>query len=507
MLRKYSLYFLLLFTVVACGYLLFYRLDALPLRLWDEGRRAVNALEMWTGESPLLVPTFLGEPEHWGTKPPVLIWLQALAMKVWGPSILAVRLPAAVAALLTCLFLVWFSMVRLKRKWAGIVAGLVMVTTPFFMGAHAARAGDYDAVLVLFLTVGVLGFYDFLHHKNQPMLLLAMLSLTLALWTKGVAALFFLPGIFLLCILDPNYRHAWINWKVYAAVLIPLISLVGYYFLRDHYDPGFLRLLWENELGGRFSQPLEGHRGGPMFYVSRLLFHPADQPWWICLVVAPLLYWRRPEDRSIITYLVVLIGTHLLILSLASTKLLWYAMPQVPLYCLLLGLGFQAILDELTTGKLARYRAWIAISSILFLFVWPYLRMMEQIAQTKHGPEYASSTVYGGYLPALDELPSYTVLLPSYNASAIFNIALARRRGSNVDIAYLKTPANYVDPAAKPLDKFTVGQAVVVCEMATWLYMKEQYVFSSSFEISPCKCLVVEGSLPPSPKEKTFSNE
>lgn len=491
--RQPRLLFLLLFTALACGYLLFHRLDALPLRLWDEGRRAVNALEMWAGESYLLAPSFLGEPDHWGTKPPVLIWAQALAMKAFGPTVLAVRLPAALAALATCLFLVYFSARHLKKRWAGLVAALCLVTVPFYMNGHAARSGDFDALLVLWLTVGVLYLYLFLQENNKRALLFSAAALTLALWTKGVAALFFLPGIFLLCLFVPAYRSALTNWRVYAAVLLPMASLVGYYLLREIYDPGFIQLLWENELGGRFSQPLEGHQGSPSFYLRQLFFEPTKQPWWLCLIVVPLLYWRSIAVRPLLRYLIVLITIHLLILTLASTKILWYAMPQIPFYCLLLGLGFQELLDWISVKKRTPYANWIALAGLLLFFTWPYFNMAQHVAQTQHGPEYSSTTVYGAYLPALDDLAEYTLLLPSYNPSAIFAACLAQRRGIDVDIVYLETPPARVHPGAVSASNFLSGTSVVVCEMDPWLYMDGAYRFSSSHEISPCKCLKVEG--------------
>lgn len=448
---------------------------------------------MWSGAHSFFVPHFLGEPDHWGTKPPLLVWSQALMMKLLGPSVLAVRLPAAIATLFTCLFLVYFSFSQLKRVWAGVVASLTLVTVPFFMSTHAARAGDFDAVLVLWLTIGILCFYSFLQEKNEKKLLIAAVSLTLALWTKGVAALFFLPAIFLLCILMPAYRFAWKDWRVYAAVVLPIISLIGYYFIRETYDPGFLKILWENELGGRFSQPLEGHRGGPLFYIGKLFFWPAEHPWWLCLIIVPLLYWQRKGDRPILTYLVILLSMHLLILTLASTKLLWYAMPQIPLYCLLFGLAFQAILDWIATKKRTHYKHWFALGGLILCFSWPYSNMVDFVSRTQHGPDASSITVYGGYLPALDELPNYTVLLPSYNPSAIFYTQLAEHRGIPVKIAYLDPPPDYVDPNSKPTPVFSKGTPVVVCEMATWLYMDANYHFSSAYAVSPCKCLNIEG--------------
>ena len=56
------------------------RYDAVPLQLWDESRNANNALELALsarGLSGWRAPTFGGAPDHWNTKPPLLIWLMA----------------------------------------------------------------------------------------------------------------------------------------------------------------------------------------------------------------------------------------------------------------------------------------------------------------------------------------------------------------------------------------------------------------------------------------------
>ena len=51
--------------------------------------------------SHFLVPEFEGQPDLYGTKPPMLIWAQGSAMALLGVNELAVRLPSALAALFT----------------------------------------------------------------------------------------------------------------------------------------------------------------------------------------------------------------------------------------------------------------------------------------------------------------------------------------------------------------------------------------------------------------------
>ena len=85
--------------------LLIWRYDALPLQAWDESRQAVTAYEMATGHG-WLAPTYDGVPDHYNTKPPLLVWSIAALMRMGAPLVLAVRLPVFVAALLTVV-LVW----------------------------------------------------------------------------------------------------------------------------------------------------------------------------------------------------------------------------------------------------------------------------------------------------------------------------------------------------------------------------------------------------------------
>ena len=68
---------------------IFGHLSRLPIRIWDESRLAINAYEMYR-DGGCLVTTFEGKPDHWNTKPPLLIWLQVLAMKAHGVGELAV---------------------------------------------------------------------------------------------------------------------------------------------------------------------------------------------------------------------------------------------------------------------------------------------------------------------------------------------------------------------------------------------------------------------------------
>ena len=103
---------------------LFGHLDYLPIRVWDEARLAMNAYEMLHNGN--FIVTHIGDkPEMWNTKPPLMIWLQVIFMKLLGVNEVSVRLPSAFAGLLTCLTLLLFSIKYLKKFWFGFIAVMI----------------------------------------------------------------------------------------------------------------------------------------------------------------------------------------------------------------------------------------------------------------------------------------------------------------------------------------------------------------------------------------------
>lgn len=472
---------------------LFYQLDTLPLRLWDEARRGVNALEMAAGESPLLVPTFDGEPDRWGTKPPLLVWSQAWCIQLLGPGELAVRLPAALAGLATALLLFFFARRQLGEGRIGLLAALILLTSDLYIESHGARAGDFDAVLVLWLTGSVLFFYSYLQARKSSDLYLAAVFLLLAGWTKGVAAFFFVPAMVLYALINRSHHWIWREWRLYVSVGLAGIGVLGYYFLRELYDPGFLQAVWENELGGRYLASQEGHQWGPFFYLRMLWKYELFSPWLAWLPFALLAGYHHPKFRALQGYLLGLSLWLLLVLAGSATKLTWYMLPIFPLLALMIGLGFWRGYVVLT--ERFQQPDWLPIAMALALFLAifgaPYYRIVQKVNQRQHGPDYQQVTVYRDFFRNLPANTQATVLLPSFNPHAVFYQKTSQEKGLQLDIDYLQLPALPVDATPDSLQQYPTGHQVIVCEMAPWLHMDENYSFTEVQVAPPCKLLRV----------------
>lgn len=332
----------LLLLVLLLFLLLPFRTDAVPMLVWDEARNATNALEMALGGN-WLVPLYEGLPDHWNTKPPLLIWAVAGLLRLDLPPLLALRLPSTLAAMGTIALLWLFCRQVLRDRLAAFLAGLLLLCSILYIGPHVARTGDYDTLQSFFILAYVLAFWMALRpgtpHRAGWMLACGG-AIVLAVLTKGVAGGLALPGMLAYAILRGELGNLLRDPRIWAITLGTLALCIGYYLTRELYDPGYLDAIWYNELDGRFTTALDGHAGGPFFYLWVLLrgFQPG-------LLLLPLVAFtlRRGglgmQRGSAALLCLLTAGLMLLALSLTGTKLHWYAAPLLPLLALAAALG------------------------------------------------------------------------------------------------------------------------------------------------------------------------
>lgn len=324
---------------------LFLHLDSLPLCLWDESRLAINAIEMSKSGS-YLVTHFEGKPDIWNTKPPLVIWIMAAFGTLFGFSDLIMRLPSAIAALLT-IFAVIVLVKMIFRSWLlGIFCGIILTCAPGFVGYHVARTADYDSLMTLFTTLYCLMFFVYLHLESSPKryLLLAFLFIVLATLTKGIAGLMPLIGIVVYLVLRKKMKKILMNKSIWILAAIFIIVIGGYYLGREYYNEGYLKIVYENELGGRFLTSLENHKEDTSFYLHNLVnkrfisFMPI-----LLLGIIAASTLKSCIEKECIIYLTIVSTIHLLIISYAKTKLEWYDAPLFPLLAIIAGYGLHVI--------------------------------------------------------------------------------------------------------------------------------------------------------------------
>lgn len=509
--RLLVILFISAFAVV-CYFPLFLHLDHMSVRLWDEGRRAVNALEM-AESGNYLVTSYEGQPEMWGTKPPFLLWCQVFFMKIIGYNEVAVRLPSALAALATIFMLVIFSWKVMKRPLAGFLAGLVLLTTKGYMGAHVARSGDFDALLTLWETAYLLSFFLFLSHTDLPkkrkwMYWMAAF-IALAGLTKGIAGFLFLPGLALFYVLYVlgqkeddfgfvkllKWKHAWF------AALLAFLPLILFYIIREWNNPGYFAAVMDNEMGGRFLETKDGHLK-PWYHYFEWLWKEQFQPWLLFLPLGVLAgLWQQAKQKNLSFLLLTNVLVFLSIISYSKTRILWYMAPIYPSLALLVGFGFDALVsgarqllqDNLLNPKASPTKTILLISAfVVGMFYLPYRTIIGQVYFEQHPSWDWPELKYRDFMRKTKDVMNYTIVHGKYNSNVVFYAKQFNLNGYRIRY-YPMVDFNWKKfRFGHPPLTFQTGDTLMVCEKPVFTALDSVYKYQVLRTWDSCKLLVIE---------------
>ena len=338
--------------LVALAALGLFGLGSIGLVDYDEAAYGEVARAMWTS-GDWLVPRLCGEVFF--EKPPLLYWVQALGFAVFGVGELGARIGTALAAAAMPLVLYGFAHRPLGAR-AALLAAVALATSLEFVAL--GRIAFTDMLLMLWLTVCIGALHRAFEAgpRGTGWFALACLASALAILTKGAIGVLF-PGavalvhLLLLGRLLEMLRPGWI------ALALPLVFGVGFswYLLLGLTQPGgfdFMRDLFLEHHVGRFTAPMQGHAGSPLFYVPVLLV--GMLPWspFLPLAVARAGLRLNDERARFLRLFALLSAVVFVFFSIAATKLPNYIAPALPGAALLVG--------ELFAGARARDRAFAA---------------------------------------------------------------------------------------------------------------------------------------------------
>lgn len=447
-------------AIILAASVLFYRLAALPIQVWDEARLANNALEMTqTGLS--IITTYAGLPDHWNTKPPLLIWLMSMSIRVFGPNEWGVRLPSVLAAMVTAVIVFTFCTCCLRRPFVGFLSVLFLFGTPGYIHFHGARTGNYDAMLTLWTTSYLLAGYMFLQEQTSRKtlwLFISAVGILFALFTKTVQGLIFLPALFVYAASQRRLMEVLQSPAIYIHGILILVACGGYYFAREHVDPGYFANAQANDLMGRYGTVLDGHQGGPLFYLLLLI----EYPWLvISLAIAAYQIWRgQAERRQISTFLGLVSLFYLLIISSASSKLPWYAMPLCPLSAIIMAIALEQLLEGITirAGRPKKMMRRMIVAIAILASIGVFASNAYLLNRNDAGMKVVEPDQYSFFLRSHDvqrsSLQKFVVIHPGYSnnkgdnfyiAPALFYVNALRAAGRTILIQppYAAIPADF----------------------------------------------------------------
>jgi 4-amino-4-deoxy-L-arabinose transferase-like glycosyltransferase len=339
--RRYAV----LAAAVLClaAFNLTFRLSSEIVTEWDESLYAISAWEMlqnhnWIGT------TFMGSLDYYNTKPPLNIWLIALAFKAFGPTLLALRIWSISAAWLTiAVFQRWVR--QIKGAEVALAASLVLATTFGFIYEHAGRSGNTDALFTLLVLLTVVTLWASQDHDWR------------LAWLGPIgASVFMLRGMAVLMPLMIVGAAEW--WRagrkparrrmpIATALVLFVVPVAAWVAARWRLDEWlFISRIFTYDFAARALTVIEDHPGTPFYYLNILQRNQFDWvvagslTWLLCAlpvrrIVRALSFWRAGNAATMLAASWGVIA--FLVPTLMRTKLTWYLNPFYPPFALGVG--------------------------------------------------------------------------------------------------------------------------------------------------------------------------
>jgi 4-amino-4-deoxy-L-arabinose transferase-like glycosyltransferase len=262
--------------------------------------------------------------------PPMLIWLQAISMKLFGISDFAAKLPSALCGIAILPLVYAIGRKIFKDHWTPLAGMLIMLMTPYFL-KYASHAMT-DAPFMFFCTASV---WCYLCSLDKPILMPAAGALTgFAILTRSVIG--FIPLLFIIAHLTASGRLRKSLVPLIGCVLAAMAMPAVWFGSMVKLHPGFL----SGHLGFLLSKtpPSEGSW---IRWIAGLFQYPylMAKNYWPWAILAAIGVWKyarrfsRSEKASLV--LIIWVAAVLVPLSFAGSKVLRYIMPAFPAFSLL----------------------------------------------------------------------------------------------------------------------------------------------------------------------------
>lgn len=352
------------FAVAVLGLALFnltFRLGSEFVGEWDESLYAISAWEA-VDKGSWIGTTFLGALDYYNTKPPLMVWLIALAFKAFGPNLVSLRLVPAVSAWLTVVVLQGWTK-RCFGSLVALLASLVLATTFGFVYVHSGRSAATDAPFTLVILLTVVTLWAERKRPGRRIWLGPLLAAAFLL--RGMAVL--MPLALVMTAIVSRERGQRGSWRASVGALVLFLLPVAAWVVARYQVDGwmFFEHLFVYDFVARSVQPIEEHAGGPLYYLNILQKHHYD--WLVAGAVASLLFpvtWRDmrallanwSNRDGLMPLLAAWAGVTLVIPTLMQTKVPWYLNPFYPVFAVGLALSLARAFSATASMPVPRWR-------------------------------------------------------------------------------------------------------------------------------------------------------
>jgi len=274
-------------------------------------------------------------------KPPVVYWITALGLKLFGVNPFGVRFFQQVSFVMQALAIFRIGCLLFKNSQPALLAMAVYLTTP--AAFIASRNLTTDSFLLTLELFAVMTWISYRAHGRIVALYGFYGSLGLAMLTKGPVGLL-LPLVICFTYRPPSESFELMRIRAHLLPFL-LFLLLGFswYGVLIWNDPRLLDYFVMKHTVERMMNPEAFNR---------------SEPWWFFVVLAPLLSlpwsfvacWQNKGFQkiapNILRLLLVWVFVPLVVFSLSASKLMFYILPLFPGLALLIGSLLQVLADD-----------------------------------------------------------------------------------------------------------------------------------------------------------------
>jgi 4-amino-4-deoxy-L-arabinose transferase-like glycosyltransferase len=279
--------------------------------------------------------------EVYPDKPPLFFWLIAFfSFFTGGVTGVSARLPSALASVV-CVLLTYFLGKRLFNDRAGLIAGLVLVTSSQFF--WLGRRANIDMTLTMFILFALTFFYLGLQEekKSQGFYLVSFLFMGLGVLAKGPVG-FLLPALTIISFLavTKNLKHLKKIETLWGMILFTALILAWLVPACIQGGEAYTsEILFTQNIDRFVNVSAFGHQRP--FYYYFYTFPSGFSPWIFILPGAFLWGYKNSQrkNRSIFYFPFCWFITIFLFFSLSTSKRELYLLPLYPAASILIG-GF-----------------------------------------------------------------------------------------------------------------------------------------------------------------------
>ena len=367
--------------ILICSIPAFYLLGTPFIYIWDEAVYVNASWDMAHGAS-WWVPS-VGE---YNTKPPLVLWLQALSLLIVPSAEWAVRLPSAFAVVGILLMM----QIALKRWgfdfWTRLLVMVCFVAHEGFVRVHISRTGDLDAVMTFFVVAYSLVVLDAVYQKKWTgrHMFFFFFAVVCAFYAKSIAGWLMLGPLLFVWLLS-SIRQVLFTLRFCLLGLLSVGICVFYYVTRELVQPGFLDLVLHSEYQRMFHNVMPWHEHGSSYYFQNFVTLKFFTPW-IYFLVGSVLYalfiLKEKNTKDQLLKWIILGFGYMLVITIPAVKLEWYDAPAYPFFAMIMGVVIGMICLQIPS----RWRILLFVPVLLLL--WRKMDFIKHDTAPRHEFEY-----------------------------------------------------------------------------------------------------------------------